>query len=75
MVFSSTAFSLKAMQQTCKMLIAVLFLFINSCITQLTIQHIYSNYLFPIKVNKVLMASGGKMWNLICANLPKLGEY
>lgn len=56
------------------MLVAIHF-FINLCITQLMIQYIYSNYLFPIKVNKVLMTSGVKMWNLIYANLPKPGEY
>lgn len=49
--------------------------FINLCITQLMIQYIYGNYLFPIKVNKVLLASGVKMWDLICANLPQPGEY
>lgn len=38
-------------------------------------QYIYSNDLLPIEVTKMLMASGAKMWNLICANLPEPGEY
>lgn len=50
-------------------------IFINPCISQLMLQYIYSNYLFPIEVSKVLLASGAKIRDLVCANLPQPGEY